>query len=149
MFQKIFASTSAWTQHSLWNPALPLLRPSRLYVHRRLNCWSKRSARQTGEHGRPIPFRPSNMLSRLSDHRNPLLWIRCRLSFVRRNSPRSFAQQFLGIAWAPSTFVLPTCQTDIGHFPRLWPAEFCVLTTCHILLSSSFHLVSQPLKPDP
>ena len=102
-------------QLSLWNPALHLLRPSRLHLHRPLNSWSKRSARQTGEHGRPIPFRPCNMLSRLSDQRNSLLWIRCRLSFVRQDSSRSFAQQVLRDC-------LGTVQVRCANFPnRSWP----------------------------
>ena len=156
----------AWTQHFLWNPALHLWRPSRLHLHRRLNSWRKRSARQTGEHGRPIPFRPSNMLSRLSDQWNSLLWIRCRLCFVRQNSSRSFAEQVLGDC-------LGTVQVRCANLPnRSWPNRhwaffltsascgrptsakhnsvrirvLAFLPSCHLLLCSSSHPVFPNLE---
>ena len=123
----------AWTQHFLWNPALHLLRPSRLHLHRRLNSWSKRSARQTGEHGRPIPFRPCNMLSRLSDQRNSLLVdsvpIKFRasefLTILRRTSlgglpghrPSSLCQLPKPILAKPTLGIFP----DVG---QLWATDF-------------------------
>ena len=158
---------SARTQHALWNPALHRPRPSRLRLIRRLNSWSKRSARQTSEHGRLVPFRPCNMLSRRSDQRNSLLWIRCRSSFVRQDSSRSFAPQFLGDC-------LGTVQVRCANLPnRSWPnrhwAFFLTLASCgrptsvrpnsariRVLAFWSFFykvllltLFSQPSKPEP
>ena len=150
---------SAWTRHSLWNPALFRPRSSRLHLHRRLNSWSKRSARQTGEQGRPAPFRPCNMLSWLSDQRNSLLWIRCRLSFVRQDSSRSFAQQVLrdqvrcanlpnrpNRQWA---FFLTVASCGRPTSARHNSARIKVLAfwpACHLLLSSSSHPVFPNLE---
>ena len=68
------------------------------------------------------------MLSRLSDQRNSLLWIRCRLRFVRQNSSRSFAQQVLGDC-------MGTVQVRCANLPnRSWPnrlwAFFLTLASC-------------------